>query len=211
MFTGLVEALGNITSIEKAANGMRLSMRPSTDMEAGIGDSIAVNGVCLTATTDKKDIVFDVSPETMQSTNLGGLKVNQKVNLERALRLSDRLGGHMVTGHVDAVGKIREKRREGEYTFYTFEAPSEILRYIVKKGSVAIDGISLTVTGLDSRSFSVAIIPHTLTATNIGGKDKGDTVNIEIDIIGKYVEKFLLNADNKKGLGELLRENGFTG
>ncbi|MDO8281509.1 MAG: riboflavin synthase [Thermodesulfovibrionia bacterium] len=211
MFTGLVEALGNITSIEKTSNGMRLSMKPSTDMEVRIGDSIAVNGVCLTATTDKKDIIFDVSPETMQSTNLGGLKVNQKVNLERALRLSDRLGGHMVTGHVDAAGKIREKKREGEYTFYTFEAPSEILRYIVKKGSVAIDGISLTVTGLDSRSFSVAIIPHTLTATNIGGKDKGDTVNIEIDIIGKYVEKFLLNADNKKDFGELLREKGFTG
>lgn len=196
--------------MEKTSNGMRLSMKPSTDMEVQIGDSIAVNGVCLTATTDKKDIIFDVSPETMRSTNLGELKVNQKVNLERALRLSDRLGGHMVTGHVDAVGKIRERRPEGEYTFYTFEAPSEILKYIVKKGSVAIDGISLTVTGLDSSSFSVAIIPHTLTATNLGDKKKGDTVNIEIDIIGKYVEKLLGNAGNKKDLGSLLKESGFT-
>lgn len=210
MFTGLIESLGSITSVEKTSNGMRLSMKPSTDMEVRIGDSIAVNGVCLTATTDNKDIIFDVSSETMQSTNLGELKANQKVNLERALRLSDRLGGHIVTGHVDAVGKVKDKRQEGEYTFYTFEAPVEILRYIVKKGSVAIDGISLTVNGLDGRSFSVAIIPHTLTATNLGGKGKGDTVNIEIDIIGKYVEKFVGNADNKKGLGELLREKGFT-
>jgi riboflavin synthase len=209
MFTGLIEALGSITSIEKTSNGMRLSLKPSSDMEVRLGDSIAVNGVCLTTTADN-DIVFDVSPETMKSTNLGELKVGQKVNLERALRLSDRLGGHIVTGHVDAVGKILERRPEGEYTFYTFEAPPEVLRYIVKKGSVAIDGISLTVIGLDSRSFSVAIIPHTLTATNLGGKKKGDTVNIEIDIIGKYVEKFLGNADNKRDLGSLLKESGFT-
>jgi riboflavin synthase len=188
---------------------MRLSMKPSSNMDVKIGDSIAVNGVCLTATTDQGSIVFDVSPETMKSTNLGELKVNQKVNLERALRLSDRLGGHIVTGHVDAVGKIRERRPEGEYTFYTFDAPPEVLRYIVKKGSVAIDGISLTVTGLDSGSFSVAIIPHTLTATNLGDKNKGSSVNIEIDIIGKYVEKFLGNKDNSKGLESLLKEEGF--
>ncbi len=210
MFTGLVEALGNISSINKTSNGMRLSMKPSSDMEVSIGDSIAVNGVCLTATTDRGSIMFDVSPETMKSTNLGELKVNQKVNLERALRLSDRLGGHIVTGHVDAVGKIRERRPEGEYTFYTFDAPPEVLRYVVKKGSVAIDGISLTVTGLDSSTFSVAIIPHTLTATNLGDKHKGDSVNMEIDIIGKYVEKFLGNKDNSKGLESLLKEEGFT-
>jgi riboflavin synthase len=210
MFTGLVEALGIITSIEKTSSGIRLSMKPSTDMKGSIGERIAVNGVCLTATTDRKDIVFDVSPETMQSTNLGELRANQKVNLERALRLSDRLGGHMVTGHVDAVGTIRERRPEGEYTFYTFDAPPEVLRYIVKKGSVAIDGISLTVIGLDNRSFSVAIIPHTLTATNLGEKNKGDTVNIEIDIIGKYVEKFLGNTENKNDLGALMKKKGFT-
>jgi riboflavin synthase len=209
MFTGLVEALGHISSFQKTSNGMRLSMKPSSNMDVKIGDSIAVNGVCLTATTDQGSIVFDVSPETMKSTNLGELKVNQKVNLERALRLSDRLGGHIVTGHVDAVGKIRERRPEGEYTFYTFDAPPEVLRYIVKKGSVAIDGISLTVTGLDSGSFSVAIIPHTLTATNLGDKNKGSSVNIEIDIIGKYVEKFLGNKDNSKGLESLLKEEGF--
>jgi riboflavin synthase len=185
-------------------------MKPSADMEVSIGESIAVNGVCLTATTDRKDIFFDISPETMQSTNLGELRANQKVNLERALRLSDRLGGHMVTGHVDAVGTIRERRPEGEYTFYTFDAPPEVLRYIVKKGSVAIDGISLTVIGLDNRSFSVAIIPYTLTATNLGEKNKGDTVNIEIDIIGKYVEKFLGNTENKNDLEALMKKKGFT-
>ncbi|MBI4843034.1 MAG: riboflavin synthase [Nitrospirae bacterium] len=210
MFTGLIERLGSVTAIEKASGGIRLSVRPLSEMKIRIGDSIAVNGVCLTATNDKEVITFDVSPETMKSTNLGELKAGQKVNLERALTLSDRLGGHIVTGHVDAVGKITERRPESDYTYYTFEAPPEILRYIVKKGSVAVDGISLTVTGFDGRSFSVAIIPHTLTATNLGAKNRGDSVNIETDILGKYIEKFVGNTENKKGLEELLKEKGFA-
>ncbi|MEK7822851.1 MAG: riboflavin synthase, partial [Nitrospirota bacterium] len=137
-------------------------------------------------------------------------KVNDKVNIERALRLSDRLGGHLVTGHIDSIGVIIDKRQEGEYTFYTFEAPPEILKYTVKKGSIAVDGISLTVIGLDMKSFTVAIIPHTLTATNIGSKGIGDKVNLEVDIIGKYVEKFVSKQNNDPSLMELLKEKGFT-
>jgi riboflavin synthase len=212
MFTGLVETVGTITSVERTKSGIRLSIKPLSEMEVHIGDSISVNGVCLTVIEDNGELVFDVSPETMRSTNLGELQINDKVNLEQALRLSDRLGGHIVTGHVDGVGSIIDKRQEGEYTFYTFEAPREILKYIVKKGSVAVDGISLTVIGLDNRSFSVAIIPHTLAVTNIGDKGIGDKVNLEVDIIGKYVEKFMTqgNIDDDQRLMKLLKEKGFT-
>jgi riboflavin synthase len=210
MFTGLVETLGTVTSLKNTGNGIRLSVLPLTDYKLQLGASISVNGVCLTVTQHNANLSFDVSPETMRSTNLGALKVSDKVNLERALQLSDRLGGHIVTGHVDGVGTIGNKRKVGEYTFYTFASPAEILKYIVKKGSVAVDGISLTVVELDSRSFSVAIIPHTLSATNIGDKIIGDTVNIEVDIIGKYVEKFLSRKDADSSLMKLLKEEGFA-
>jgi riboflavin synthase len=209
MFTGLVETFGTITAVKNTGNGIRLSVKPLSEFEVRLGDSVSVNGVCLTVTKHNGDISFDVSPETLRSTNLEKLKINDKINLERALRLSDRLGGHLVTGHVDGTGTIRDKKRAGEYTFYTFEAPADILRYIVKKGSVAIDGISLTVVDLDHRSFSVAIIPHTAAATNIGEKGIGDRVNLEADIIGKYVEKFLGRKDADSNLMELLREKGF--
>jgi riboflavin synthase len=221
MFTGLVEILGAITTIEKTDKGIRLSLKPLSDFELQIGDSISVNGVCLTVAKiipptpslikgGSGYFVFDVSPETMRSTNLGELKASDRVNLERALRVSDRLGGHIVTGHVDGIGTIKDKKQVGEYTFYTFESPPEILKYIVKKGSIAVDGISLTVVELDSRSFSVAIIPHTLTATNIGNKGVGDKVNLEVDIIGKYVEKFLDKKDSDTSLMELLKKKGFV-
>lgn len=210
MFTGLVETLGIIASAVRSANGMKLSVKPLSDMEVKIGDSVSVNGVCLTATTDGKTLLFDLSPETVKSSNLGEVKANDKVNLERALRLSDRLGGHMVTGHVDTVGTVKDRRQSGEYTLYTFSASPETLKYIVKKGSVAIDGISLTVTGVDNQSFSVSIIPHTLTATNIGERKRGDKVNIEVDIIGKYVEKLLAGGGGSSNLEALLREKGFA-
>jgi riboflavin synthase len=210
MFTGLVETLGAITSLTHTGSGIRLSLKPLSDYEVQIGDSISINGVCLTVTKHNGDISFDVSPETMKSTNLGELQVGDKVNLERALRLSDRLGGHIVTGHVDNTGRIISRKPVGEYTFYTFESPPEILKYVVKKGSIAIDGISLTVNDLDSRSFSVAIIPHTLTATNLGGKNVGDKVNLEVDIIGKYVEKLLGKEGSGSSLMTLLKEEGFT-
>ncbi len=210
MFTGIVENIGVVTSIKIVGKGISLSVRPLSEFEIGIGDSVSVNGVCLTVVEKGENIGFNISPETIKSTNLGDIKVNDKVNLERALRMSDRFGGHLVTGHVDGVGRVIDKRREGDYTFYTFEASPEILRYIVIKGSIAVDGISLTVIGLDSKSFSVAIIPHTMTATNIGEKGIGDKVNIEVDIIGKYVERFMNLKDKEGNLMELLKEGGFT-
>lgn len=210
MFTGLIETVGVITSIERAGKGINMSVKPLSDFEVQIGDSISINGVCLTATKKGNDIVFNVSPETIKSTNLGDIRVNNKVNLERAMRLTDRLGGHIVTGHVDGIGTATNKRQEGDYTFYTFETSPEILRYMVKKGSVAVDGISLTVIWLDSKSFSVAIIPHTLSATNIKDKNIGDRVNIEVDIIGKYVEKFMSREVGDSSLMKLLKEKGFA-
>ena len=210
MFTGLVEIQGSVTAIQKTGSGICLSITPLSDFELSLGDSVAINGVCLTVTKHNGDVSFDISPETMRSTDLGELHNGDRVNLERALRLSDRLGGHIVSGHVDNVGTVREIRQVGEYTFYTFDAPPDILRYVVKKGSIAIDGISLTVVDLDSRSFSVAIIPHTLTATNIGQRRVGDKVNLETDIIGKYVEKLLDTKDGNANLMNVLREEGFV-
>ena len=210
MFTGLVETFGSVTSIKKRANGIRLSVKPLSKFDLQTGDSVCVNGVCLTVTSHNGEISFDVSPETLRSTNLGELKISNKVNLERALRLSDRLGGHIVTGHVDGTGTIRGIKKAGEYTFYTLESPVEILKYIIKKGSIAIDGISLTVVDLDNRSFNVAIIPHTAAATNIGDKGIGDKVNLEADIIGKYVERLLGKKGPDSGLMELLKEKGFV-
>ncbi len=220
MFTGLIENTGKVMRVSETGGGIKLSLRPEAGMEVQIGDSVSVNGVCLTISElgtrnlppgqAGSELSFQISPVTMQSTDLGDLIINDRVNLERALRLSDRLGGHIVTGHIDGTGSIIDKKPGGEYTFFTFEAPEEILKYIVKKGSVAVDGISLTVTGLDSRSFSVAIIPHTLTATNIGDKGIGRKVNLEVDIIGKYVEKLMSGQSNDAKLSKLLKEKGFT-
>ena len=210
MFTGLIEKLGSVTSTKTTGNGIRLSLKPTGEFEVTLGDSVAINGVCLTVTAFNGEISFDVSPETLKSTNLGELKAGNMVNLERAMRLSDRLGGHIVTGHVDGIGTITAKKTEGEYTFYTVESPPEVLKYIVQKGSVAIDGISLTVVESDNRSFRIAIIPHTLTATTIGGKGVGNRVNLEADIIGKYVEKLLGKGNVGPGLMDLLKQEGFT-
>jgi riboflavin synthase len=211
MFTGIVEGVGIVSSIVRSKGGLKISIRPEFDIELQIGDSLAVNGVCLTVVNSGREFTFEISPETIKNTNLGELKLHDRVNLERPLRLTDRLGGHIVTGHVDGIGTIMDKRQEGEYILYTFEVPKEILRYIVKKGSVAVDGISLTVIGLNSRSFSVAIIPHTLAVTNIGDKGIGDKVNIEVDIIGKYIERFILGSkSDEQGLMELLKEKGFV-
>lgn len=210
MFTGLVETKEAVSSVTNTGNGVRLSVTQQADFDLQLGESVSVNGVCLTVIKHKGEISFDVSPETLKSTNIGELKVGDKVNLERALKLSDRLGGHLVTGHVDGTGTIREKKLSGEYTFYTFDPSEEILKYIVQKGSIAVDGISLTVVGLDNRSFSVAIIPHTLTATNIGDKGMGDRVNLEVDIIGKYVEKFVSGKESVSGLANMLKEKGFV-
>jgi riboflavin synthase len=210
MFTGLVETTGTVASASRTGNGIRLSVKPAVSFDLNPGDSISVNGVCLTVTKHDAEISFDVSPETLKSTNLGALRVSDRVNLERALRLSDRLGGHIVTGHVDGTGVIKDKRQTGEYTFYSFDAPAEVLKYVVQKGSITVDGISLTVVGLDSSSFRVAIIPHTLAATNLGEKGVGDRVNLEADIIGKYVERLLGEKGPDTGLMDLLKEEGFV-
>jgi len=210
MFTGIVEATGIVTALRRAERGLDLYINPVAGFEVQMGDSVSVNGVCLTVVSRGPEMLFNVSPETLRSTNLGGLRIRERVNLERAMRMGDRFGGHLVTGHVDGVGRIVQKRREGDYTLYIFEASPDILKYMVVKGSVAVDGISLTITRLDNRSFSVAIIPHTLEVTNIGSKGIGDTVNIEVDIIGKYVERFLKREKNDNLMG-LLKEGGFIG
>jgi len=209
MFTGLVETTGRVVSIRQGGKGMDLSLRPSGSFEVNKGDSVCVNGVCLTVVRHNGEIEFNISPETMKATNLGHLRINDIVNLERALRLGDRIGGHIVTGHVDGTGTVAQKTRQGEYTMFTFETSHEILKYIVKKGSVAVDGISLTVVDLEKRSFRVAIIPHTLAVTNLSHRKIGDTVNIEVDIIGKYVEKFVRNERPHSDFMDLLREEGF--
>lgn len=163
---------------------------PLTDPEEG--ESIAVNGVCLTARNIQGNrFVVDVSPESLARTGLGRLRTGDRVNLERALRLSDRLGGHLVSGHVDAQGRVEQRRPAGDFTLFTFSLDQGLTRYIITKGSIAINGISLTVNSCERDRFSVSIIPHTLVVTTLGSLKEGDRVNIEVDMIGKYVEKML--------------------
>lgn len=193
MFTGLIEELGIVKGIRSQAGGMRLSISGKTVLDGmKSGESIAVNGACLTV-VEMSHALFgaDVSKESLTKTTLGRLRVGDRVNLERAMRPTDRLGGHLVAGHVDAVGVIRTIERAGETSLFTFEAPQEVLRYLIYKGSIAIDGISLTVNEVQGERFSVTIIPHTARQTTLGLKKAGDPVNLEADMIGKYVEKFV--------------------
>jgi len=193
MFTGLIEELGTVKGTRSQAGGMRLSIAGKTILDGmKAGDSIAVNGACLTVVELSHSLFgADVSKETLTKTTLGRLRVGDRVNLERAMRPTDRLGGHLVAGHVDAVGVIRTIERTGEVSLFTFEAPPEVLRYLIYKGSIAIDGISLTVNEIQGERFSVTIIPHTAHQTTLGIKKAGDPVNLEADLIGKYVEKFV--------------------
>ncbi len=192
MFTGIIEGQGSIVAIGRSGQAARLEIEAGFDLDGtGVGDSIAVNGACLTAVTlAGRRFAVDVSPETMQRTTLGALRPGDKVNLERALRLSDRLDGHLVTGHVDGTGTLAERRTQANAVICRFRVPERLARYMIAKGSVAVDGISLTINACDSGSFRVSIIPHTAVITTIGQKQVGDAVNIETDIIGKYVEKF---------------------
>lgn len=167
--------------------------------DINIGDSIAVNGVCLTATAfDSNGFVADAMAETLAKTNLNKLGPGDKVNLERALRLSDRLGGHLVTGHVDGIGTIVSIERQDIAILITVAAPPEVLHYTVKKGSIAVDGTSLTVVDVNSESFLVSLIPHTAHHTVLGSKKVGDLVNLEADVLGKYIEKFIANRQNQQ-------------
>jgi riboflavin synthase len=212
MFTGIVEELGAVKALRRDAGAARLVIAASTVLDGTVlGDSICVNGVCLTVVElGKNEFSADVAVETLKVTNLGDLKNGAKVNLERALQLSSRVGGHLVSGHVDAVGRIRERREEGNGWRIFVDAPEAVLRYVIKKGSIAVDGISLTVADVENRGFSIAMIPHTARHTTLGFKAAGDSVNLEVDIIGKYVER-LLSGRVEGGVSlELLQKNGFV-
>lgn len=224
MFTGIIEEVGRIKAVTQSAKSIRLTIACSKSIEGiKLGDSIAVNGICLTAALLGPDwFAADVMPETLRRTGLHQLGQNDTVNLERALRFGDRLGGHLVSGHIDGTGKLSQRIREDNAIWLMIETPSELLRYIVPKGSVTLDGVSLTVAKVDESSLSVSLIPHTANLTILGSRKVGDLINIECDIIGKYVEKLLQpsppdmnsNASSSRestGISlDFLKENGFT-
>ena len=192
MFTGLVEDVGTVARAERRPDALVLTVRPGAIGGLVIGESVAHDGVCLTVTAIA-DGAYEVlaGAETLARTTLGEVREGGRLNLERALAVGERLGGHMVAGHVDAVGTIARRSDEGANVIYRVTAPAELLRYVVEKGSIAVDGISLTVNRVDAEGFEVAIIPHTLAVTTLGGKSGGARVNLEVDVIGKYVEKLL--------------------
>jgi riboflavin synthase len=212
MFTGIIEEMGSVKALRREGGAARLTIAASTVLGGTVlGDSICVNGVCLTVVhMTPQEFSADVAVETLKVTNLGDLKNGAKVNLERALQLSARIGGHLVSGHVDAVGRIREKREEGNGWRIFIDGPDSVLRYVIKKGSIAIDGISLTVADVDQSGFSIAMIPHTAKLTTLGFKSAGDHVNLEADIIGKYVERLLSGRVEGSVDMELLKRTGFA-
>ena len=214
MFTGLIETVGTIVRVEKSGSAATLSASARfTDDAVRIGDSIAINGICLTVTGMSGDVhLFDVSPETLERTSLRSARPGVRVNMERAMKLSDRLGGHIVSGHVDCVATITQQRRIGNNTVFHFSVPREFIRFIASKGSVAIDGISLTVNSVEEESFSVNIIPHTAANTTLHQRKPGDEINIETDILAKYVDRLLGASGKGQGSGvtlDLLAKKGF--
>ncbi|UCF95493.1 MAG: riboflavin synthase [Desulfobacterales bacterium] len=205
MFSGIIEGLGTLTRIRPSGPGKRLAIHADFRLDGSkIGDSIAVSGACLTAVSlGAQHFEVDVSPETLAKTTLGRAKVGERVNLERALRFSDRIDGHLVAGHVDGMGAITQRETLGNAIIVTVQIPESLARYMIPKGSVAVDGVSLTINTCHPQSFAVSIIPHTLRLTTLGFKRVGDSVNIETDMIGKYVERFVSGkpggADEKAG------------
>ncbi|MDR4482538.1 MAG: riboflavin synthase [Nitrospirales bacterium] len=196
MFSGIIEEMGAIQAIDKGLAGAKFSILASQILEdLKLGDSISVAGACLTA-SQVGDLGFsvDVSTETLNCTTLGSITVGTPVNLERAMKLNARMGGHLVTGHVDGIGLLRARQQDGNSIQLTIEAPEEIIRYCVAKGSITVDGISLTINAVSDRSIAVAIIPHTAKVTTMGLKQIGDPVNLESDLIGKYVERLLQSS-----------------
>lgn len=216
MFTGIIEAIGEIKRIEQQQGDVRLTVATAgLDLnDAQLGDSIAVNGVCLTAIElTSAQFVADVSNETLSATTMGDIKVGAPVNLECALQAQTRLGGHMVSGHVDGVGRVIERKADARSIRFTFSMPSELARYVAQKGSICIDGISLTVNTVDDTSFSVNIVPHTLEMTTLGHRQVGDPVNLEVDVIARYLERLMMgDAQNQSQVDykKLLENSGFV-
>ena len=195
MFTGLVADLGAVAALDATDDGVRLTVSTSLASEISAGDSLAVNGVCLTAVTVEGDLVgTEVMHETLARSSLAGISAGTRVNLELALRLADRLGGHLMQGHVDGVGAVTSVRDDGFARVVTIDAGPRVLRYVVEKGSIAVDGVSLTVARLDADGFDVSLIPETLERTTLGDAAPGRRVNLEVDVLAKYVEKLLGTA-----------------
>ena len=213
MFTGIVEDRGTVVRVDRQGQGIRLSVKVPTGLtEIVLGDSINVNGACLTVVEKKGEtLAVDVSSETLQRTTFRDLHEGEEVNLERAVRPMDRLGGHIVTGHIDGIGTIVEMKREGDFSRIRIRAPQSVMRYVVEKGSIAIDGVSLTVNECEGEEIQLTLIPFTLQKTTLLKKRVGDRLNLEADIIGKYVEKLLGPKElGPKGLDQdFLREHGF--
>ncbi|MDU1412848.1 MAG: riboflavin synthase [Clostridium sp.] len=215
MFTGIIEEIGVVNGIKKGIHSSRIIINANKILNGTeIGDSICTNGVCLTVTDiNYKTFETDIMAETLRRSNLANLKIGSKVNLERALTLEKRIGGHLVSGHIDGIGTIKKKEKEDNAIWITVSTDKKILRYIIKKGSIAIDGISLTVAYVGNNDFKVSIIPHTGEETILLNKDAQDTVNLECDQIGKYIEKFMKlknkEASNDSITKEFLCENGF--
>jgi riboflavin synthase len=216
MFTGIVEEVGRISGIRRRAGYQETTVACHRVLEAlKVGDSLCVSGACHTAVSfDAAGFTMESVDETLQRTTIGRLRNGSRVNLERSLRLSDRLGGHLVAGHVDGIGQVLQRRESGDNVVFRIGVEDGLSRYIAEKGSVAIDGISLTVASAGDRDFSVALIPHTLTVTTMGERRPGDAVNVEVDTIARYIER-LMRSDGKaayQGLtGEALQEMGFAG
>ncbi len=211
MFTGIIEEMGKILRIERAGTSAKIQIQAKKVLEGTkVGDSIAVNGVCLTVTAlGSRDFTADVMPETLSRSSLGQLKCGDSANLERAMAADGRFGGHIVSGHIDGTGAIEKITREGNAVRYLIAASPDILRGVVEKGSIAIDGISLTVTTVQTEHFEVSVIPHTLSQTTLAQKKQGAIVNLENDVIGKYVERLLL-FDEGKVTGKCPAESGLT-
>lgn len=215
MFTGIIQAIGTIKRVEKRQGDVRLTVATAgLDLsDASLGDSIAVNGVCLTAVElARGEFIADVSNETLSTTTVGHTALGTRVNLECALQAQTRLGGHLVSGHVDGVGKLIERKADARSVRFTFSMPTDIARYVAQKGSICIDGISLTVNTVDDVSFAVNIVPHTLEMTTLGDRQEGDSVNLEVDVIARYLERLMMGgqkSDTSVDYQSLLENSGF--
>lgn len=218
MFTGLIEEIGHIKAIQRGSKSIRLSIAANKIMEdVKLGDSISTDGICLTVVSyDSAGFSADVMPETMSRTTFGNLGVGSRVNLERAVRVGDRLGGHMVSGHIDGIGEIVAREKDDNAIWVSISASKSILKYVIEKGSIAMDGISLTVAYVDEEIFKVSIIPLTQEDTTLVSKKTGEKVNLECDMTAKYIEKFMFyrnempDEEGKSGISmDFLRENGF--